>query len=289
MGLIGLPDDLGVALNGGRVGARHGPAAFRDALARYGAAEPDGWNWPCVFDAGDVDPVPWDGSAGGDSSAAREALEQTHSRVTQAVQALVGLGLLPVGIGGGHDLTFAFVRGVDQARCVGRRGRKGSSPGGGPGGGLVGMYCDAHLDVRAEAGSGMAFRALVERCGVRALHVHGLNPMVNSAAHLEWFRAHGGTCDAFGPEGPWPEGELFVSLDLDVVDQAFAPGVSAPNPQGWTPGEATAWARAAGANPGVVCFDIMELNPLVDEGGRTARLAAHVFLAFLRGVSERPR
>ncbi|HTV22665.1 MAG TPA: hypothetical protein VMG12_28445, partial [Polyangiaceae bacterium] len=34
--LLGLADDLGVKLNGGRVGARGGPSAFRAALARYG-------------------------------------------------------------------------------------------------------------------------------------------------------------------------------------------------------------------------------------------------------------
>jgi arginase family enzyme len=44
---------------------------------------------------------------------------------------------------------------------------------------------------------------------------------------------------------------------------------------------------AAGRNPALKCFDIMELNPLCDESGRTARLAAHLFLTFLRGYSER--
>jgi hypothetical protein len=44
--MIGLADDLGVRLNGGRPGAREGPRAFRAALARYGVAHPDGWEWP---------------------------------------------------------------------------------------------------------------------------------------------------------------------------------------------------------------------------------------------------
>lgn len=149
------------------------------------------------------------------------------------------------------------------------------------------MYFDAHLDVREEAGSGMPFRRLVEDCGIGALHVHGLDRFANSDEHVRWFRAHGGTVDSFGPEDAWPEGELFVSLDLDVVDAAFAPGVSAMNPCGWTPGLADRWALAAGRNPQVRCFDIMELNPAFDEGGRTARLAARLFLSFLRGFAER--
>jgi arginase family enzyme len=47
-------------------------------------------------------------------------------------------------------------------------------------------------------------------------------------------------------------------------------------------------ALLAGQDPGVRCFDIMELCPAHDEGGRTARLAAHVFLSFLRGFAGRP-
>ncbi|HND60953.1 MAG TPA: hypothetical protein PLB90_05695, partial [Opitutaceae bacterium] len=40
--LLGLPDDTGVKLNGGRPGAAGGPTAFRAALARYGVADPAG-------------------------------------------------------------------------------------------------------------------------------------------------------------------------------------------------------------------------------------------------------
>jgi hypothetical protein len=38
--LLGMPDDLGVRMNGGRVGAAEGPYAFRSALARYGTKRP---------------------------------------------------------------------------------------------------------------------------------------------------------------------------------------------------------------------------------------------------------
>jgi arginase family enzyme len=262
VGLIGLPDDMGVRLNGGRPGAAEGPRAFRQALSRYGVARPgppEGLDWPTLFDAGDVKPA-------GD-------IHRTHARVTEAVAALLDAGLLPVGIGGGHDLTFPFVQAV----------AKRHSP-------MVGVYFDAHLDVRAEVGSGMSFRALIEQCGISELHAHGLDPSANSIDHARWFTTHGGHVDQFGPSDPWPGGDrsLFVSLDLDVVDQAFAPGVSAMNPCGWSPHESSAWARAAGRQPRVRCFDIMELCPPHDEGGRTARLAAHLFLSFLRGLAERP-
>jgi formiminoglutamase len=252
--LLGLADDTGVKLNHGRPGAAGGPAAFRAALAKYGANLPE---LPFVFDAGDVHPG--------------RTLEETHERVTVATSALLERGLLPVAIGGGHDLTFPFVRAVAT---------RFSRP--------TGLYFDAHLDVRETPGSGMPFRKLVEECGVPALHLHGFRPLVNSREHWDWVTAHGGQA--------WPDdvavalpggGDLFVSFDLDVLDAAHAPGVSAINPAGWTVREAESWVAACGAEPRVRCFDLMELNPDFDHSGRTARVAAHLFLTFLQGFARR--
>src|SRR5262249_12704898 len=136
--ILGLADDLGVRLNHGRPGAAGGPPAFRAALARYGVAPPAGWTWPVVVDAGDIVPAPGHDEA---------ALHETHNRVTAAVSAVLDAGLFPIGIGGGHDLTFPFVRAIAHRR------RTGARP-------LTGVYFDAHLDVRETAGSGMAFRRL---------------------------------------------------------------------------------------------------------------------------------
>ncbi len=253
-----MPDDTGVKLNNGRPGAAEGPTAIRAALAGYGAAEASGIDWPGVFDAGDVTPA--------------DELDDTHDRVSVAVEALLAADLLPVGVGGGHDLTYAFVRPL-ATRLPG----------------MVGVYFDAHLDVREHKGSGMPFRRLVEDCSVRELHVLGLDRFANSAEHVRWFQGHGGRIDTLDASDPLPDGDLFVSLDLDVIDQAYAPGVSAMNPSGWSPATAEAWVRAAGRSPRVRCFDIMELSPPHDENGRTARLAARLLLAFLEAFSERAR
>ncbi|MBK7404664.1 MAG: formimidoylglutamase [Phycisphaerales bacterium] len=258
--LLGLPDDTGVTLNRGRPGAAEGPRAFREALARYGVESPEGRPWPRVFDAGDIRPDTTN-------------LAETHRRVTSATESLLDLGLLPVAIGGGHDLTFPFVRALASR----------TKP-------LQGVYFDPHLDVRPEPGSGMAFRALIEQCGLSGLDNFGFSPLVNSAEHRAWFTSNGG---AIGDETHLsarleaPHHDLFVSLDLDVIDMAFAPGVSAMNPCGWTPRQAEEAAFLAGASERVRCFDIMELSPPHDDSGRTARLAAHLFLAFLRGFTER--
>lgn len=256
--IIGLADDEGIGLNGGRVGAADGPRAFRGALARYGTASPAIARWPGVFDAGDVHP----GSS----------IHETHDRVTEAVRAAVGLGLTPVGVGGGHDLTFPFVRGVAAEA-----------------GAMAGVYLDAHLDVREEVGSGMPFRKLVEGGFARSLKVYGLDRFATRADHLAWFEASGG---AVGSEDAactpaWPDGPCFLSIDLDVLDQSVAPGVSAMNPAGWSAARACAWARSAGRHAGVRCMDIMELSPPHDVGERTARIAARLFLEFLAGFAER--
>lgn len=255
--LLGLPDDTGVKLNHGRPGAAAGPAAFRAALARYGAADAASGKLPRVFDAGDIQPG--------------RSLEETHVRVTAATAALLKLGLFPIAVGGGHDLTFPFVRAV-----AARFPR------------LAGLYFDAHLDVRETAGSGMSFRRLVEECGVSALRLHGFRPLVNSREHFAWFTGHGGKAyPAAAPVVLPAAKDLFVSFDLDVLDAAHAPGVSAPNPAGWTVRAAEAWVRACGASARVRCFDLMELNPAHDVEGRTARVAAHLLLTFLAGFVKR--
>lgn len=275
--IVGLSDDTGVVMNHGRPGARGGPAAFRAALARYGVAspvEPEGEigpakAYPHVFDAGDI-------IIGND-------LNETHDRITETVLALLERGLMPIGIGGGHDLTFPFVRGTAKAH-----------------GSLTGAYLDAHLDVRPEIGSGMPFRALLEGGFIHEPLVVGLNPLVNTREHAEYFRKRGGrvvTADEVAWSRPYElgrhlaeateRGAAFLSLDLDVIDSAYAPGVSAVNPCGLSPRQVEAIVHRAGRSRGVVAFDIMELNPAMDQDGRTARLAAHMFLTFLRGLAER--
>lgn len=256
--ILGVPGDLGVELNAGRTGAREGPAALRAALESYGVRTPASGAWPSIFDAGDVRPG--------------QTLQETHQRITDAVGELLDLGLFPIVIGGGHDLTYPVVRAVSTRYAP-----------------LHGVYFDAHLDVRETEGSGMAFRKIVEECGVQSLHVHGLHALANSREHQTWFESHGGRADRFGPGDPWPDGDLFVSLDLDVIDQAYAPGVSAMNPCGWTPDLAERWIRAAAKQPGLRCLDIVELCPPHDEHSRTARLCAHLLLSFCQQwQGERP-
>lgn len=262
--ILGMPDDLGVRLNNGRPGASEGPRAIREAIGRYGVASQFLCELPPVFDAGNVTPA--------EGTDAR-ALAQTHDRVSDTAEALARRGMLVIGLGGGHDLTYALARGVARAY---------TSP-------MPGIYFDAHLDVRDTPGSGMSFRRLLDEGIASNLRIVGFNPLVNQREHAEWFLSHRGV---IAPAGSDPLGGIdtnggFVSVDLDCLDMGVAPGVSAPNPAGLGSRDLTIAMERLGQYYNLRCLDFMELCPPHDEGGRTARLAAHLLLSFLRGIGLR--
>ncbi len=286
--LLGLPDDTGVALNTGRPGASGGPTAFRAALARFGNPFDAGSSRVLstrVLDCGDI--------VCSDHPDPETRLHETHDRASEAVQTLHDAGFATVGIGGGHDGTFAFARGLARHLKIES-----------PDARLAGLNLDPHLDVRETVGSGMPFRELVEQAFMNpACFVElGIGRFSNSREHLEYLSSRGAhlvTIDQLLAE-PKPEidrafanafgsGESgFVTIDLDALDGSFAPGVSAVNPLGISPAIAAAVAERAGATPTVRHFDIMELSPPYDDG-RTARIAAMLFLHFLAGFERRSR
>jgi len=297
--MLGLPDDAGVALNGGRVGAAEGPSAFRAALAGYGTPfdlERAAVTRVRVLDAGDVVPA-----EGRDEA----ALHETHRRVTEAVRAVHEAGFVPVCVGGGHDLTYASVRALAEHVVDASRAQ---APGPtGPDRPLGGLNVDAHLDVREEVGSGMPFRRLIEGGHLDASRfaVFGASRFVNASEHVRWLREGGAavfgvgavrddtaTVDhafslAFGSVLARPVAPGFVTIDLDAIDGAYAPGVSAVNPCGLGVATVAGIAERAGRTPGVRHFDLMELSPPHDVDGRTARVAVLLFLHFVAGFMDR--
>jgi len=280
LALLGLPDDTGVKLNFGRPGAQAGPTSFRAALAAFGttfdAAQHRSLD-VLVFDAGDVERAPGEDEA---------ALWETHARVEAAARELHERGMVVVGLGGGHDLSLpAITACAKHARSA-----------------LGGVNVDAHLDVRERIGSGMPFRRLIEGGYLDPARFTelGLNRFANDRPDLEWLRAQGAELvlvesvlrDGAQSAQRWSrvlaDGPGFLSIDLDGLDAAVAPGVSARNPLGLRVEHAAELAEAAGALPGVRHFDLMELCPVHDVDGRTARVAAYLFLTFVAGFLRRP-
>ncbi len=316
LALLGIPNDIGVELNAGRVGACDGPTALRMALSK--ASRYDGragrlLDVP-IFDAGDV--------VVSDERNER-GLFETHRRIEAVMTELYGLGMNVVCVGGGHDSSLPALcalathtdglgmdsSGVGENDGVGARngnetGRHvdiGNDDEGSVRGALLGgINVDAHLDVRQRIGSGMPFRALIERQHLEPARFveYGLGRFSNDEQDLKWAHERGIRCifveDVAAAPAPTEllgsvleRGVGFVSVDLDGIDQAFAPGVSAPNAMGLGVLEAAALAEAAGRDRRVRQFDLMELCPRHDEGGRTARVAARLLLAFVAGFAQR--
>ena len=69
-----------------------------------------------------------------------------------------------------------------------------------------------------------------------------------------------------------PKETVYLSVDIDGIDPAFAPGVSHPEPGGLTVREVLSLIQ--GLPPGLVGADVVECNPEVDPTGVTAYLAA---------------
>ncbi|MFW6192788.1 MAG: formimidoylglutamase [Gemmatimonadota bacterium] len=273
--LVGFPSDEGVRRNGGRPGAAEAPTELRRRLygltpdARTGGGRMERL-LRRTLDAGDV-------RVTGD-------VEADQERLGEVVGRWLSEGAFVVVLGGGHETAFGHFLGHVAA---------GLEP--------EILNWDAHPDVRpvGEGGahSGSPFRqALLHPSGAcRGYTVAGLLPHAVSAAHRRFLEERGCEVVWRARIGASTPDELFgglsdpalASFDLDAVDQAWAPGVSAPAAGGLDPEVWLAAAEAAGRAEQVRSVDVVELNPRFDPDGRTARLAAVTVWRLLRGLADR--
>ncbi|GAB5519073.1 MAG: formimidoylglutamase [Rhodothermales bacterium] len=272
--LLGFPSDEGVRRNGGRVGARDGPSVLRSWLYRLtpDPVQIEAFRALCqaTLDLGDV-------MCSGD-------LEADQAALGEVVHAVLEAGAIPIILGGGHETSWGHIQGYIRQQQPFRV-----------------VNIDAHPDVRplrdGQAHSGSPFyQALTMADGFcQAYHVAGLNPSTIAAAHLQRIEHHSGTAHFAEACSPalwdalyYTEGApMLATFDLDALDQAAAPGVSAPNAWGLSPKVWLSACEAAGRSPQVVSFDIVELNPAFDRDHQTARLAALSVWHILRGLALR--
>ena len=80
---------------------------------------------------------------------------------------------------------------------------------------------------------------------------------------------------------------IYVDLDVDVLDRAFAPACPGSRPGGLTPWEVQAAARICGEHPKVRAIDLTEVDPERDVQEATALAAASFVLSFAAGLSRR--
>ncbi len=80
---------------------------------------------------------------------------------------------------------------------------------------------------------------------------------------------------------------MYVDLDVDVLDRAFAPACPASMPGGLEPADVLRAVYTLGRNPRVLGFDITEVDAAADVNDTTVRLAAAALLTFCSGVASR--
>lgn len=265
--LLGFPVDQGVLRNGGRTGAAEGPRAIREQLYRMcpDARDPEPFSLLLAHtrDLGDL-------ISSGD-------LERDQAELACVIAPLLRADTFVIVLGGGHETSYGHFLGyVEAARNVSIQN------------------IDAHSDVRAPklglGHSGSPFRQAIEHASGRLerYRVAALQPQSVARAHLAFMHEHGGhysfradfkpDAKLYGGPGSW-----LATFCLDAVDQAFAPGVSAPACAGLTPSEWLTAAYLAGRSPSVSSADLVELNPRFDRDAQTAKLAALTVWELLRG------
>jgi len=80
---------------------------------------------------------------------------------------------------------------------------------------------------------------------------------------------------------------LYLTVDMDVVDPAFCPGVAYPEPGGWTPRELLKTIETIVAELPVIGVDIVEITPALDSREMSVRLAHRSVLAVVKGLKRR--
>jgi arginase len=249
--LIGLPYDASSSF---LRGAAEAPAAIRAAL------QSAHWNsWTelgqdlaangALSDGGDV-PL----SAG---ARAREEIESAISRV-------LAQGRRPLVLGGDHSVTYPVLRAMNRTHQS-----------------LTILHLDAHPDLYQEFegdrfSHACPFARIMEEglagrlvsVGIRTLNPEQRRQARRYGVELVEMRSW----DAGAR--PRVDGPVYLSIDMDVLDPAFAPGVSHREPGGLSVRDVLSTVQQVGG--AVVGADLVEYNPRQDVAGITAVVAAKI-------------
>jgi formiminoglutamase len=260
------------------------PAAFRDALARFPTWDAEHRIDIAQLRARDLGDVVGDR----DDPDARAA----HDRIRAASTAAAPARTVLVIVGGDNSLTRPAMQGVMASQPTAAWGL---------------LTLDAHHDCRPATGgsrNGTPVRELIEAGlpGERVAQI-GIHPLGNAREHADWARAQGvhvfpldavrrkGIPEVVGSALSLLRGRgverVYVDIDIDVVDRAFAPACPASLPGGMMPDELLGAAFLLGAAGEVAAADICEVDANADVNGMTVRLAAATFVTFCSGVASR--
>jgi agmatinase len=269
--IVGLPFDAGTSY---RPGARFGPTAIRQGSRLLRPFNPaaqvspfDVWQ---VADAGDLAVSPFD-------------IGRAVKEIEAGVDSLLGRVKRVLALGGDHTIALPMLRSLHRRY--------------GP---ITVVHFDAHLDTwdtyfDAPITHGTPFRRAAEEGLLQkgtCLHVGIRGPLYSDqdltddtnlgfAVITSPEVADRGVPDTVSRlRQRVGRGPVYVSLDIDVLDPAHAPGTGTPEAGGLSSRELLAILRGmAGLN--VVAADIVEVSPAYDHAEITSIAAAHVAYEFL--------
>jgi agmatinase len=281
--VLGAPFDDGTSH---RPGTRYGPRAIR-------AADNDGGGRPHMTLG--VDPLDVLAVVDyGDAAAAPGDLARSHEALARRLGEILDAGAMPLVLGGDHSLSLPTLRVLAE-----RHGRDGYAV----------LHLDTHADTADELhgvrlSHGTPFRVAVEEgwlAGGNVVQV-GLRGTWPGPEGFDWMRAHGfrwHTMDEIVERGlTTVVGEAvravaaaapraYLSVDIDVLDPAFAPGTGTPEPGGLTTRELLWTVRHAARELDLCSADVVEVCPAYDAAGITALAAERTALEILTGIAAR--
>jgi agmatinase len=278
--IVGAPTD---DLVSDRPGTRYGPRAIRAASCPPGPhleTGVDALSELRVVDFGDAPVIPADPAG-------------THAAIERTVREVVDSGAIPVVLGGDHSIAEPDIRAVAAVH------------------GPVGLvHFDTHTDTGAEVfGVEVSHGTPMYRL-VRDGHVDGrryaqvgLRGYWPGPAEFAWQAEHGIASffmhdvhdrgihavldEAVAVVG---DGPAFLSVDVDVLDPAFAPGTGTPEPGGMTSADLLWAVRAVCERCAIVGIDVVEVLPTgLGSADVTALVAERVVREALTGVALRRR
>ncbi|KOS69792.1 formimidoylglutamase [Lysinibacillus contaminans] len=261
-GIVGFICDEGVRRNQGRVGAANGPNALRETMASLPWTFQEGQQ---VVDVGNI-------------LCLNHALEEAQHELGGIVEILRTKKAKCIVLGGGHETLYGHYLGVRASLPTDAK---------------IGIInIDAHFDLRSyevETSSGTMFRQILEQDSNVDYFVLGIQRYGNTIELFEKARElqveYVLEDDLTAENKTEIESQLqqfmdshdyiLLTLCMDVLNAAFAPGVSAPSPFGLDPSIVRSIIQKVTSHSNTHSFDICEVNPLLDENGRTVKLGAY--------------
>jgi agmatinase len=282
--IVGAPYDNSTT---NRPGARFGPRAMRASAYEPGTYHLDLgieiFDWLEVVDYGDA-------------YCPHGRTETSHDNIRARVHDVASRGIVPVIIGGDHSITWPAATAVAEQHGFGRVGI---------------VHFDAHADTAPIidgnlASHGTPMRRLIESGAVpgRNFVQIGLRGYWPGADVFEWMAEQGMRWHLM--HDVWERGitavlddavnqamdgadALYISVDIDVLDPAFAPGTGTPEPGGLSSADLLRAVRRLAMETNVVALDVVEVAPAYDHADLTVNAAHRVVFETLAGLAWKKR